>query len=60
MVSPSSTDKIYEKGDNISFDVAIYKFGQLVEGAEIEYQIGPEKMEPVLTGTEILKKELLL
>ena len=56
MVSPSSTDKIYEKGDNISFDVAIYKFGQLVEGAEIEYQIGPEKMEPVLTGTEILKK----
>lgn len=43
MVSPSSTDKIYEKGDNISFDVAIYKFGQLVEGAEIEYQIGPEK-----------------
>ena len=56
MVSPSKADMIYQKGDNISFDVAVYKFGQLVEGAEIEYEIGPEKMEPVLTGNSTLKK----
>lgn len=56
MVSPSAPDMISNTGEAITFDVAIYKFGQLVEDADIEYQIGPERMKPEIEGQMVLKK----
>ncbi len=51
MVSPTRGDMKYDVGEEISFDVAVYKYGQLLPGAEVSYSIGPEKLEPVEEGT---------
>ncbi|WP_375586452.1 acetylxylan esterase [Cyclobacterium xiamenense] len=56
MVSPSAPDMTYSTGERIDFDVAIYKFGKLVEDAEIRYEIGPEQMPPEIKGEMVLKK----
>ncbi|MEX0884141.1 MAG: acetylxylan esterase, partial [Cyclobacteriaceae bacterium] len=55
MVSPSNEDMIYETGDEVTFNVAIFKFGQLVEDATINYELGPEMMEPTKKETITLK-----
>src|SRR5690606_40080720 len=46
---------VYEINEEVEFDVAIYKYGQLVQDAEIRYQVGPEMMEPAHTETMVLK-----
>jgi hypothetical protein len=55
MISPSKPDMVYETNEEVQFLVAIYKFGQLVENAEITYTVGPEMMEPSKTDTIQLK-----
>ena len=55
MVSPVKDGMIYKTGENVQFRIALYKFGQLMEGAEIEYSIGPEKMDPDIHKTITLK-----
>jgi cephalosporin-C deacetylase len=47
MVSPSKSDMTYDVNEDITFDIAIYKFGQLVPNAAIFYSYGPEMMDPV-------------
>lgn len=54
MVSPSKSGMVYAVNENVEFDVAIYKYGQLVQDAEISYQVGPEMMEPSKTETIVL------
>ncbi len=54
MVSPSKADMVYKAGEEVTFDVAVYKFGHLLENVEIEYKIGPEKMDPVETNKILL------
>ena len=55
MVSPSRANMIYNVGEEVTFDVAIYKFGHLLENAKIRYTVGPEKMDPVLTKDMVLE-----
>jgi len=55
MISPSKPGMVYSANENVEFDVAIYKYGQLVQDAEITYQVGPEMMEPTQTETIVLK-----
>ncbi|SEJ78502.1 Cephalosporin-C deacetylase [Cyclobacterium xiamenense] len=55
MVSPSAPDMTYRTGERIDFDVAVYKFGQLVRDAEIHYEIGPELMPSEIKGQLVLK-----
>ncbi|HLU89004.1 MAG TPA: acetylxylan esterase, partial [Cyclobacteriaceae bacterium] len=55
MISPSNTGMVYKTGEHVEFDVAIYKFGQLVKNAEIIYSVGPEMMEPEKKETIVLK-----
>lgn len=55
MISPSNTGMVYKTGEQVEFDVAIYKFGQLVKNAEIVYAVGPEMMEPEKEETIVLK-----
>ncbi|MBI1301560.1 MAG: acetylxylan esterase [Alphaproteobacteria bacterium] len=46
MVSPAKSDMLYAINEDITFDIAVYKFGQLVPNAAITYSCGPEMMEP--------------
>ncbi|MEX2511658.1 MAG: acetylxylan esterase [Cyclobacteriaceae bacterium] len=55
MVSPSNEDMIYESGDDVTFNVAVFKFGQLVKDATITYELGPEMMEPTKKETITLR-----
>jgi len=54
MVSPAKSDMVYAVGEDVTFEIAIYKFGHLLNNVEIEYRIGPEKMEPTLTKKMLL------
>jgi len=56
MVSPAKADGIYTTGEEIQFDVAVYKFGKLVPQAAITFAAGPEMMEPTHSGTLTLKE----
>lgn len=55
MISPSKEGMVYAVNENVEFDVAVYKYGQLVKNAEIRYEVGPEMMEPARTETVVLK-----
>lgn len=55
MVSPAKSDMIYNTGEEIQFDVAVYKFGKLVPDAPITFTAGPEMMEPTHSGSMTLK-----
>ena len=55
MISPSENGMVYTTDEEVQFDVAIYKFGQLVENAEIDYSVGPEMMPPVKQEKIVLK-----
>lgn len=55
MISPSKPGMVYQTKENVEFDVSIYKFGQLVENAEITYSVGPEMMDPTHKETIVLQ-----
>jgi cephalosporin-C deacetylase-like acetyl esterase len=54
VVTPIRTDWTYKLGDRADFEVKVMMNGQLVPGAKVEYQIGPEQMPVVKTGKETL------
>lgn len=56
MVSPSKPDMVYSTKEEITFDIAIYKFGQLIPNAAISYSYGPEMMKPVKVDSVTLVK----
>src|SRR5690554_2387367 len=55
MISPSKPGMIYQLNEKVEFDVAVYKYGQLLENAEIAYSVGPEMMEAENQGTVVLQ-----
>ena len=55
MISPSNPGMTYKVNEKVEFDVAVYKYGQLLENAEIKYSVGPEMMEPTKEETLVLK-----
>lgn len=57
IVSPDHADWTYEKGGNVEFNITILKYGHPLKGIEINYRIMPEKMDPIKSGTVILKNE---
>lgn len=56
MVSPTKADMTYGINEDITFDIAIYKFGQLVPNAAVFYSYGPEMMNPVQADSVTLVK----
>ena len=56
MVAPEKRDMVYKTGEKVTFTVAVYKFGHLVEGGTLHYEVGPEKMDPVMSSEVALKK----
>src|SRR5690606_27436561 len=49
MVSPSRADMVYGSAEDVTFEIAVYQFGHLLKNASIEYRIGPEKMDTIVT-----------
>ncbi|MGB5983049.1 MAG: acetylxylan esterase [Nonlabens sp.] len=55
MASPVSENYQYEVGERADFNVAIYKYGKLLEDVTINYTIGEEQMDPKITSSKTLK-----
>lgn len=55
MISPSKSGMVYNTNEEVEFDVAVYKYGQLVQDAEIRYEVGPEMMPAAKSETIVLK-----
>ncbi len=55
IVTPDSDGWVYECGKKASFIVHGFHYGTPLDNFEMNYEIRPEKMEPVKTGTVTLK-----
>ncbi len=54
MVSPSKPGMNYEVGEEVTFDIAVYMYGQRVRDARVQYAVGAEKMDPAAQGDLVL------
>jgi len=55
MISPQSANFKNKIGEKVNFNVALYKFGKLLNDVTIYYEAGPETMKPQNTGYLNLK-----
>ncbi|HPN34382.1 MAG TPA: acetylxylan esterase [bacterium] len=55
LMAPQHSDWLYRIGEKALFQVSVYQFGRLLEGASIRYECGPEMLKPVKTGALVLK-----
>jgi cephalosporin-C deacetylase len=56
IVAPEREDWTYKVGENVKFNISILKFGNPVKDIEITYEIGPERMNPVIKKSLQLKE----
>lgn len=55
LIAPETTSWEYKIGEQVKFNVQVYRYGNPVKNARIHYQIMPEKMSPRDSGTMVLK-----
>lgn len=55
VVAPDRTNWEYKPGEKVKFAVTVLQSGNKVENVKIRYELGPEKMPPVLTDSATLK-----
>lgn len=48
IVAPEHPDWTYKTGEQVTFTISVLQNGNLLQHAIVNYQIGPEKMEPTL------------
>ena len=52
VVAPDRADWTYPVGEEASFSIAVMKYGNPLDGVQLEYEVKPEKMDqPVKSGT---------
>src|SRR5690554_6787734 len=56
IVSPDKADWTYEKGQQAEFTITVLRDNVPLEGINVRYQVGPEKMDPWDEGTLKLTK----
>jgi cephalosporin-C deacetylase-like acetyl esterase len=56
VISPDQPDWLYKTGDRPEFSVSVRKNQVAMTGIQVNYEYGPEMMDPEKTGSEILKK----
>lgn len=49
-ITPNHENWLYKKGEKAIFTVTVYKFGVPLKGAQLSYEIGPERMDPAKKG----------
>ena len=52
IVAPEKADWTYKAGENIRFNISVFRDGVPLKGVSIEYEIGPEKLKPTKTETK--------
>lgn len=57
IVSPNHADWTYDKGESAEFRITVLKNEVPINGINVEYKIMPEKMDPIKSGVETIKKE---
>ncbi len=56
VVAPDHQDWTYKPGEKVKFTISVLQNGNLVEDANVRYEIGPEKMPPVTKERKVLSK----
>lgn len=54
-VAPDRPSWQYTAGEKADFIISAFQFGNPLDGVTVKYEIMPEKMKPLKTGTTILK-----
>ncbi len=55
VVAPDHDDWSYKSGEKINFRITVLQNGNAVKNVKVKYEAGPEKMEPVVKDSLILK-----
>ena len=55
IIAPDHADWQYKIGEKVKFNISVLQFGNLIDGAKVRYEIKPEKMPPLKSGTLNLK-----
>ncbi|MCF2444249.1 acetylxylan esterase [Dyadobacter sp. CY345] len=48
IVAPDRSDWTYKTGDKVKFTISVFQNGNLVKNSPVRYEIGLEKMEPII------------
>jgi cephalosporin-C deacetylase len=54
VVSADHSDWLYKVGEKVKFTISVYKNGSFLKDAQVRYEIGPEKQEPIQKETVTL------
>lgn len=54
IVAPNHADWNYATGDMVKFSVTVLQYGNPLTNVKIKYEVGPEKMPPVINDSAIL------
>jgi len=54
IVAPDHTDWSYAPGEHARFTITVLQNGNPLTGSKIHYQIGPERMEPVIEKDDVV------
>ncbi|MBU1822053.1 MAG: acetylxylan esterase [Bacteroidetes bacterium] len=54
IVAPDRADWSYKPGDKVKFTISVLRSGNPVKNASVRYEIGPEKMAPILKESKTL------
>ncbi len=55
-VAPDHEDWTYEVGEQVRFNVSIFKYGNPITDIDIRYELRPDKLEPIKEETISLKR----
>ena len=55
IVTPDHSNWQYDTGEKVIFTISVFQFGNPLDGVNVRYEIKPEKMEVVKSGTVSLK-----
>ena len=54
IVAPEHTDWTYSKGEKVKFTITVLQGGNTLKNVAVKYEIGPEKMVPLLKDSLVL------
>lgn len=57
VVGPDHNDWTYKTGEKVKFNVMVLRDGNLVNDVGVSYEIGPEKMDAVITEDNVVLKQ---
>jgi cephalosporin-C deacetylase-like acetyl esterase len=56
VISPDHNDWVYKVGEKVHFTISVMRFGVLLKNVPVRYQVGPERMTPVIKDSQTLKE----